>query len=535
VNVRNIEITKSPLSPDRTCVRADVICDDRTIPPEVYWIDVPCTHAGYLSESGNPWLSLLLSYAVHLREPLAISKPVDHELYVNAHELMRVWSCWYPKLKPVPIDAAIREQLADRARTATAALFSGGVDAWFTLLTHNGDPNAPDRFRIDDLLCVWGLDISLENAAGFRTLRDALVRATSGLGTELIDVATNLYDTRWWKSADWGRVAHGSALASIGHSLGGRYTRVLIPSTHRYDDPIPWGSHPLTDPLLSSSLTKIIHDGGGFSRVEKTEALTKSVAAMNSLQVCWETRSYRNCEACNKCYRTITTLFLLGALDRSPRFKTRRIDKRKLAKTLAEDESDLAFMREVLDLAVRTGHRDIARAIHSSFKRGRRIELGLKLTRRLLKLTTPKWRRRLDWRIERLLVNSPFKNAADTLPEGWVISNRREAKMQENDRRLRQRFDMRVQVKIRNLDSLDLTEQLVESSNISARGVYFSTDLPLHIGARVEMFLTMPVQIAGKDSRLRRCTGRVVRMQPRSAVQAKAGNGVEIHDYEVAR
>lgn len=48
---------------------------------------------------------------------------------------------------------------------------------------------------------------------------------------------------------------------------------------------------------------------------------------------------------------------------------------------------------------------------------------------------------------------------------------------------------MRVQVKIRNLDSPDLTEQQVESSNISARGVYFSTDLPLDIGARVEMFL----------------------------------------------
>ena len=74
--------------------------------------------------------------------------------------------------------------------------------------------------------------------------------------------------------------------------------------------------------------------------------------------------------------------------------------------------------------------------------------------------------------------------------------------MQENDRRFRQRFDMRVQVKIRNLDSPDLTEQQVESSNISAKGVFFSTDLPLDIGARVEMFLTMPMEIAGKDSRL---------------------------------
>ena len=35
--------------------------------------------------------------------------------------------------------------------------------------------------------------------------------------------------------------------------------------------------------------------------------------------------------------------------------------------------------------------------------------------------------------------------------------------MQESDRRFRQRFDMRVQVKIRNLDSPDLGEQQVKN------------------------------------------------------------------------
>ncbi len=55
---------------------------------------------------------------------------------------------------------------------------------------------------------------------------------------------------------------------------------------------------------------------------------------------------------------------------------------------------------------------------------------------------------------------------ADTSPEGLVFAKWYEGTMQENDRRFRQRFDMRVQVKIRNLDSPDLTEQQVESSNI---------------------------------------------------------------------
>jgi hypothetical protein len=405
--IKNIEVTASPLSPDRTCVRADVICDDKSMPPEVYWIDVPRSHASYLSDSGDAWLSLLLSVAVHLGEPLVISKPVDRELFVNVQELMRVWSCWYPRLKSVPIEAEIQERPARPSGSSTASLFSGGVDAWFTLLTHNAnDSNQLETFRINDLLCVWGLDIPLESCGEFRAMSNALASAVSGLGADFVEVATNLQHTRWFGKAEWGPVAHGSVLASIGHALSGKYSRVLIPSTHRYDDPIPWGSHPVTDPLLSSSLTRIVHDGGGFSRVEKTEALIKSEAAMNSLQVCWDTRSYRNCEACNKCYRTMTTLFLLGALDRCPRFSARTIDTRKLAKTLPEDESDRAFLREVRDLAVRKGHHEISRAIDHSFKRARRIELGLRLTNRLLKLTTPKWRRRLDWRIERLLLGT---------------------------------------------------------------------------------------------------------------------------------
>jgi hypothetical protein len=404
--VRNIEIAKSPLSPGRTCVRAEVACNDASMPPEVYWIDVPDSHAGYLSDSGNAWLTLMLSVAIHLGEPLVITKPVDRELYENVHELMRLWNCWYPELKPVPIEAEIREEPKSSPPIATGALFSGGVDAWFTLLTHNGNIDAQPRIRIDELLCIWGLDIHLEDPAEFHSLRNELVRATSGLGAEFLEVGTNLQQTKWFTKADWGRVAHGSVLASIGHALSGRYSRLLIPSTHRYDDPVRWGSHPVTDPLLSSSSTRIIHDGGGFSRVEKTEALLKSEAALNSLQVCWETHAYRNCEACSKCYRTMTTLFLLGALDRCPRFRARTIDTKKLAKIFAQDDSDRAFLREVHALAVCRGHHDIARAIDRSFKHSLRLERGLRLAQRLVRLATPKWQRRLDWRIERLLLRN---------------------------------------------------------------------------------------------------------------------------------
>jgi hypothetical protein len=105
--------------------------------------------------------------------------------------------------------------------------------------------------------------------------------------------------------------------------------------------------------------------------------------------------------------------------------------------------------------------------------------------------------------------------------------------MKASDRRFRQRFDLRVPIKIRNVDSPSTTEQLIESTDISARGLYFSTDAPFDIGTRVEMFLIMPMAISGQDARTWLCTGRVVRVQPAGAPETKPGNGIEILYYEV--
>ena len=403
MHVRHIHKATSPLSRDRACVRAEVTSNEGAVPSELYWIDVPGALSDCLSISGNTWLVLLLPLAVTLGETLTIEKPVDRELFINVHELMRVWHCWYG-LTPVPIEADIQEHHIQPPPGATASLFSGGVDAWFTLLTHNDQPEEAGGFSIDDLLCIGGLDFPLARADEFHALSDSLRRATKGFGTTLVDVATNLFDTSWQRQAKCWHRAHNCALASIPHVLSGHYARLLIPSTHRYDDAIPWGSHPLTDPLLSGSQTKIIHDGGGFSRAEKTEVLIKSDAALNSLHVCWATGSYRNCGTCSKCYRTMTTLFLLGALDRCARFQSSSFKKSRIAKIFTREESDRAFLREVRSLAVRTGHSDIARVIDRSFRRSRRLALYFELAEAFLSLTSPKWRRRLNWRIERLLL-----------------------------------------------------------------------------------------------------------------------------------
>ncbi len=351
--VRNIEVVDSPIAAGRARLRGEVVCDDLSVPPEVYWIDVPATHASDLGRSGNSWLSLLAPLAVHLGEPLRIDRPVDQELRANVHELMRVWQVWFPRLRPVPIEADTLSVAEDKCAGRTASLFSGGVDAWFTLLANNGPARLPGARRIDELICVWGLDVALDRPDQFKAMRDTLAQSTSEFGTQLVDVATNLHETRWWQRADWGYVAHGCGLASLGLAFEDRYSTLLVPSSHRYDDLSPWGSHPLTDPLLSSRRTRIVHDGSGFSRVEKTAVVAESDKALQSLQVCWETREFRNCGACVKCYRTMATLYLLGALDRCPRFPKDAFDPARLSRVFSARESERALMREVRELALK--------------------------------------------------------------------------------------------------------------------------------------------------------------------------------------
>jgi hypothetical protein len=168
-----------------------------------------------------------------------------------------------------------------------------------------------------------------------RAMRDA----AASLGKNFVDVATNIRATRWWKSG-YGVLSHGASLASIGLALENRYKRVLIASTNAYNNLAPNGSHPLTDPLLSTSQLAATHDGAGFNRIQKTELLCSSDVALRSLRVCWQSQSDENCQNCNKCYRTVLTLMLLGHLDQCATFDKTKLHLEKIPKIYSEDDND---------------------------------------------------------------------------------------------------------------------------------------------------------------------------------------------------
>jgi hypothetical protein len=372
MQIRHISMQQSPVAKDRARISAEVSYDDKKF-SEICWYDFAEQSVAEHSISGNPWLAAFLPLAMTLREPLRISAPVDRTLLEGMQQALEIWHSWYPDLPIVPIEAEVADAPAREEGGRTAAFFSGGVDSFFTLLRNTDPANAAQSVPIDDLLLVWGFDVSLENEGAFRRMRIALQKATAEFGKELTEVATNLRQTRF-KEANWERLAHGAALASVGLHLENRYRRLLIPSTGGYKELFPWGSHVLTDPLFSTRRTRVMQDGVAYTRGEKLEWIAGSPVVQRYLRVCWRSGTDQNCGKCLKCLWAMVALEVLGFLERCSTFPVEGLKLTSIAKIYYEDQHMIVRGQDLHNLVTRKGRRDIAKAVERSLKRSLRLQ-----------------------------------------------------------------------------------------------------------------------------------------------------------------
>jgi exopolysaccharide biosynthesis predicted pyruvyltransferase EpsI len=215
----------------------------------------------------------------------------------NLIEFQRAWACWRPdRYRLVTISA--EEVVAMPAPgAATLAAFSGGLDSAFTMRRHGRAPGG----AVAGLL-VHGFDILLAEAAGFALAHARAETMMASVGRPLVTAAT---DIRGACRVDW-EDSHGAFLGMVGHQLGAGFDRFLIPGSTQYDRMmLPWGSNPVTDPMMSSESLQIAQDGVECARIEKLAALRDWPEALANLRVCWErARRGSNCGRCEKCVET---------------------------------------------------------------------------------------------------------------------------------------------------------------------------------------------------------------------------------------
>jgi hypothetical protein len=301
----------------------------------------------------DPFVPAALLVAMSRGELLEVDPdtPVSTRLLEGVSRAQDVLHAWNPQLVRVPVRAASAP--AAPQRPEIASFLSCGVDSFYTLQKHGDD--------ISRLILVQGLEISLRNTALFQQAQGAVRTLAQETGRRDVVVRTNARELADAFHLDI-YLFHGALLAGVALALG--HARTLVPASWTYAQMVPWGTHPLLDPLWSTESCELVHDGAEAGRIEKLEAIAQWDRAMRLLRVCLADTGAYNCGRCEKCLRTMVALHLLGA--RCPTFP--RLPSIAALRRMAVDPGG-SDLRENIALAERVGDRAIAEALRACLRR----------------------------------------------------------------------------------------------------------------------------------------------------------------------
>ena len=268
--------------------------------PQEVWFRLSEQCLPAITRRADPFILAALFPTIQSGRTLRVTgAPASRSLLRNLTEFQNVWRAWRG-LNVIKIDA---EPEPDGAAIdgPPIAGFSGGIDSAFTIYRYAGKRRDRRAHVGLTALMVHGFDIPVDDAEGFRRAAERAQRMLESLDVPLIHMRTNVRTI----FPDW-ELSHGAAVAAALTLLSRKFSTGLIPSTGTYHLPlIPWGSTPLTDPMLGSRNFEIFHDGAGASRLEKIRLLCNWPEGMNRLRFCFaNTPPDGNCGRCMKCILT---------------------------------------------------------------------------------------------------------------------------------------------------------------------------------------------------------------------------------------
>ena len=202
----------------------------------------------------------------------------------------------------------------------TATLFSGGVDAFATLIAH-----AEEK---PQLVTLWGADIKLDDSIGWAHVRKHTEQTSSDYGLPapmfirsnfrtmldegtLGDLVASSKDN-WWHGYQHGIaiLGHTAPIAYLHH-----WKTLYIASTYTRDNKTICASDPTIDNKLHLVSTRVCHDQYEYHRQQKVEHIVSHCRYSQhkiNVRVCWITAGGKNCCKCEKCLRTIFAFLAEG-------------------------------------------------------------------------------------------------------------------------------------------------------------------------------------------------------------------------------
>ena len=239
---------------------------------------------------------------------------VDKDFYDNLPLVKKGYEDMYPmfQFKGKIVADKIESNIPNQ-KNASATFFSGGVDAYTTLLRH-----------IDEkphLVTLWGADVKLDDVEGWSNVQSHIETVAKEYGLKYYIIKSNFrtvineskldYLVKESLDAWWHGFQHGVALighiAPLAHILGLKYAYIASSYPKNMKGQYTCASDPTIDNYVRYGGCRTIHDGYEWDRQDKIHFLVSKKNEGNpiSLRVCWVTKGGKNCCECEKCYRTI--------------------------------------------------------------------------------------------------------------------------------------------------------------------------------------------------------------------------------------
>lgn len=257
----------------------------------------------------------LVPKAMNFTQDLHLEGPVSWSLLANLEEYIDAWTMWRPDIFR-RIELSADEVVDDRGMGAgelagrAVAAFSGGVDGTYATLAHRSSSLGHRNLSVASAVLIHGFDIPLADDHAF-----GLAAASARAMTAEIDVPLVTMRTNWQAVADpeW-QMTFGAAIGAVLHLFTDRAGVALMAADNTYDRfVVPWGSNPVSSPMLASERMRLALTGGGISRTDKCRVIGAYESVREHIRVCWAGDQLgRNCGRCEKCVRTKVNFMAAG-------------------------------------------------------------------------------------------------------------------------------------------------------------------------------------------------------------------------------
>ena len=258
---------------------------------------------------------------VWLTDAVLETPSLDKNFYDSINEFKKGYVNMYPMLHfKGAVHVGNIEKYSSQGHN-TAAFFSGGVDAFATLIAH------VDEKPI--LLTVWGADIKLNDLQGWDNVKKHVEQTCENFHLNKLYIKSNFREFLAYKTLEhlikktgdnwWHGFQHGIGLLGLGapgaSCLGISTIYIASSFTFREKGLVTCASDPSIDNFVRFCGSQIVHDQYEYNRQEKIRHICEFVQKNSipiHLRVCWTSSGGKNCCHCEKCYRTMFGLFAEG-------------------------------------------------------------------------------------------------------------------------------------------------------------------------------------------------------------------------------